>query len=222
MNQIGEAIRQAREQKRWTQQQMADKMGISMRQYNKYEAGKLPKYKSTVIEQIDQLLGTKIQELIYEQNVPRTTSGTDRLTTGDEGHRKEHSPNPLPDMMPKATVEIPASLLQTLVESNRAMAEAAREREQAEKIRAEAYKQIADSHALLVAMVKVTEKEESKPTLDFATILPGIQNLLLELGIPKLWKNKVEGLNILNKQLFGNPKEAAPGRIHDGEGKKHK
>lgn len=94
MKEIGEIIRVAREKKRWTQEQMAAKMGISMRQYNKYEAGKLPKYKSTVAEQIDKLIGTNIKELIYEQNVPRATeNGHQELR--DEGDGNEYTPKQL-------------------------------------------------------------------------------------------------------------------------------
>src|SRR5688572_15050558 len=114
MKEVGEIIRKAREQKRWTQEHMADKMGISMRQYNKYEAGKLPKYKTTVIEEIDRLLGTQIKELIYEQNVPRATK--------DGPSVDPQPPTAAKDIAAKETVVLPASMLQTLVESNRALA----------------------------------------------------------------------------------------------------
>ncbi len=70
MKSIGDQIRKAREAKRWTQEQMADKLGITLRQYNKYEGGEFPKYKQEVVERIDQILGTTVRERIYEQNIP--------------------------------------------------------------------------------------------------------------------------------------------------------
>lgn len=72
---IGTIIREARERRRWTQEAMAEKLGISLRQYSKYESGDLPKYKTTIAETIDKLLGTNVRELFYEQNVPRVTEG---------------------------------------------------------------------------------------------------------------------------------------------------
>lgn len=62
-----EILRLAREKKKLKQQDVADKIGITLRQYNKYEAGDFPKYKSDNIRAIDTFLGTKIYELLYEQ-----------------------------------------------------------------------------------------------------------------------------------------------------------
>lgn len=60
-------LRKAREKKKMKQQDVADKIGITLRQYNKYEAGEFPKYRSDSIKAIDMLFGTKLHELIYEQ-----------------------------------------------------------------------------------------------------------------------------------------------------------
>jgi len=85
MNDVGDIIRAARENQRWTQEQVAEKMGISLRQYNKYEAGFLPKYKSSVAEEIDKLLGTNIKALIYEQNVPHEKGEIEGMMVNDDG-----------------------------------------------------------------------------------------------------------------------------------------
>ncbi len=63
----GDILRIAREKKKYKQQDIADKIGISLRQYNKYESGAFPKYKSDSIKAIDSLLGTSLYELLYEQ-----------------------------------------------------------------------------------------------------------------------------------------------------------
>lgn len=62
-----EILKQAREKKKYTQQDLADKLGITLRQYHKYESGVFPKYKSDNIKHIDTLLGTNLFEQIYEQ-----------------------------------------------------------------------------------------------------------------------------------------------------------
>lgn len=62
-----ELLKKAREKKKYKQQDVADKIGITLRQYNKYESGEFPKFKTDSIKAIDQLLGTKLHELIYEQ-----------------------------------------------------------------------------------------------------------------------------------------------------------
>lgn len=62
-----EILKKAREKKKLTQQDVADEIGMTLRQYNKYEAGEFPKYKSDNIKTIDTFLGTHLYELIYEQ-----------------------------------------------------------------------------------------------------------------------------------------------------------
>ena len=66
-----EILKKARERKKLTQSDVAKKVGITIRQYHKYESGQFPKYKSDSIQKIDELLGTKLFELIYEQNIPQ-------------------------------------------------------------------------------------------------------------------------------------------------------
>ncbi len=63
-----EILKSARVKKKLKQQDVADKIGVTLRQYNKYEAGAFPKYKSDNVRAIDMFLGTKIYELIYEQS----------------------------------------------------------------------------------------------------------------------------------------------------------
>lgn len=67
----GDILKSAREKKNWTQEDLSKKIGISLRQYNKYEGNSFPKYKSDTIKKLDKLLGTNLYELIYEQSVPR-------------------------------------------------------------------------------------------------------------------------------------------------------
>lgn len=68
---LSDKIRVAREQKGWTQQDVAGKLGMSRRQYSKYEGGQLPKYKTDVLDALKEIL--EIQEPFGEQNVPRGT-----------------------------------------------------------------------------------------------------------------------------------------------------
>lgn len=68
MNSI-EILKKARENSKLSQEDMADKLGIGLRMYQKIEAGQFPKYKTEQIKQIDKILNTNLYELIYEQNI---------------------------------------------------------------------------------------------------------------------------------------------------------
>lgn len=59
-------LKDARERKGYTQSDMADKLGIGLRMYQKIEAGSFPKYKREQIQEIDQILATQLYEMIYE------------------------------------------------------------------------------------------------------------------------------------------------------------
>lgn len=77
-------IIRAREGRGLTQSQMAQRLGASLkqtyslRQYQKIEEGRFPKYKKEIVQQIDRLLGTNAYDVIYEQNVPRETAPPQR------------------------------------------------------------------------------------------------------------------------------------------------
>jgi len=47
---------------------MAEAIGVGLRQYQKIEKGKFPKYKTEQFKKIDYVLGTNLYALIYEQS----------------------------------------------------------------------------------------------------------------------------------------------------------
>lgn len=61
-----EILQSARKKKGLSQEALAAQIGISHRMLQRYEEGKFPKYKSSVVKKIDQVLGTSLYELIYE------------------------------------------------------------------------------------------------------------------------------------------------------------
>lgn len=74
MNKIaGSKLSEAREAKKYTQDEMAktlaDRLGqsYSTRQYQKLEFGLFPKLKTGIIKEIDDILGSNIYSLVYEQ-----------------------------------------------------------------------------------------------------------------------------------------------------------
>lgn len=79
-------LKEAREKKGWRQADMAEKLGISARQYHKFEQGFFPKYKREVIEKIDGLLGTALYGLIYEPNIQ--FKGLPKFSDRDSSLRK--------------------------------------------------------------------------------------------------------------------------------------
>ena len=62
-----EILRRSRKSKGYTQYEMAEKLGISSRMYQRYEEGKFPKYKTAQINKIDRLLGTDLENILYKR-----------------------------------------------------------------------------------------------------------------------------------------------------------
>lgn len=68
-----EILQKARKHKGFTQEALAAELGITHRMIQRYEEGQWPKYKSKNIVAIDKLLGTNLNEIIYDKKVPRET-----------------------------------------------------------------------------------------------------------------------------------------------------
>lgn len=83
MQKILEIIKKAREEKGWSQTDVATKLGLGLRQYQNIEAGTFPKYKRHQIEDLEKILGIKVYESIYAENVPRGTNGELQLVHRD-------------------------------------------------------------------------------------------------------------------------------------------
>ncbi len=81
-----ELLKAAREKKGWTQSEVAEKLGIGLRMYQKYEDGQFPKYKREQISELDRLFSTNLYELIYEQS---DDDGEDAKPTFIEQRRKK-------------------------------------------------------------------------------------------------------------------------------------
>lgn len=82
--QTGEALANARKKKGLTQEEMAEVIRVALkrkkftpRQYQNYEAGEFPIYKTEVIKQIDKILGTSFYELIYATNIQSKETNND-------------------------------------------------------------------------------------------------------------------------------------------------
>lgn len=61
-----EILKKARVAKGYTQKTFADKIGITQRAYQRYEKGDFPKYKNDTIKDIDDILGTSLGEILYD------------------------------------------------------------------------------------------------------------------------------------------------------------
>lgn len=60
-----EIIKKVREEKGYTQQQLADLLDIKIRNYQHIEAGRFPKYKNAVIGKLEKVLGVQVYDKIY-------------------------------------------------------------------------------------------------------------------------------------------------------------
>lgn len=72
-----EILKKNREAKGLTQTDMANRLGLGLRMYQKIEDGNFPKYKKEHIANIDEILGTNLYALIYEFNVPHESTLND-------------------------------------------------------------------------------------------------------------------------------------------------
>lgn len=67
MKRAEEILIEARNRAGLTQTQVAEKIGVGLRMYQKIEAGEFPKYKKDTVIAIDKTLNTSLYEMIYEQ-----------------------------------------------------------------------------------------------------------------------------------------------------------
>ena len=66
MDRPQDILKKARERHGFTQTELAEKLGIGLRMYQKIEDGQFPKYKRNQVVELDKLLGTNLYELVYE------------------------------------------------------------------------------------------------------------------------------------------------------------
>lgn len=71
---IAEEIKKARDGKGFTQQEMANLLHFSLRNYQHIESGRFPKYKTESIKEIEKLLNIEIYDKIY--NTTNVSHGT--------------------------------------------------------------------------------------------------------------------------------------------------
>lgn len=62
----------ARTGRGFTQEELAERLHISTRTYQRYEEGLFPKFKTELILSIDKLLGTTLYDIIYDINKPKS------------------------------------------------------------------------------------------------------------------------------------------------------
>ena len=68
MKEIGQLLKDARKSKELTQQQVADAIGIGLRDYQHYEAGRFPKHKRGAVPALEKLLEIDIYDKIYHSD----------------------------------------------------------------------------------------------------------------------------------------------------------
>lgn len=82
-----EILVKARKEKGLTQTQVANSLGIGLRMYQKIEDGQFPKYKTDNIKAIDEILDTKLFELLYEQNIHVSEPQTKYNTASNDSQK---------------------------------------------------------------------------------------------------------------------------------------
>jgi len=73
-----------REQKGLSQEQVAKAIGLSHRNYQRYESGDFPKFRSNKIKKLDELLGINIYDVLYD------TSMTSKMQLEESESKIQH------------------------------------------------------------------------------------------------------------------------------------
>jgi len=107
MDGVLEDIKKARIAKGWSQTEVADKLGIGLRQYQNIEAGQFPKYKRQQIQKLESILDIKIYESIYEEDI-HEGSLVEKPQTSYLKQRQNKKNNSGPVMVPLVSVSAQA------------------------------------------------------------------------------------------------------------------
>lgn len=71
-----ETIKKLREASPYTQQQMANKLNISIKQYQNYESKTIPPHDK--LHKLNEIFNYDLSKIIYQENVPRETNGIEK------------------------------------------------------------------------------------------------------------------------------------------------
>ena len=98
-----ELLKEAREKTGKNQTEFASLLGLGLRAYQKFEAGDFPVYKTEHITKIDEILGTNLYELIYEQQKEVVVSD---VLIGDESNNYVENRRKLKLLTSKTNTEV--------------------------------------------------------------------------------------------------------------------
>lgn len=72
MKEFFKKLKELREKSPYTQQQMADKLGISIKGYQNYEVKTIPPHKKLL--KLNKILNFDFSKILYQENVPNTNT----------------------------------------------------------------------------------------------------------------------------------------------------
>lgn len=191
MNKFFKKLKELREASPFTQQQIADKLGISIKQYQNYEVKTIPPHDKLM--KLNQILQYDLSKLIYEEKVPNLSGKSQNGSTSQKSFSDD---NPKIDEILHTITEL-ASHGTILSEANRTIAEANRTIAAANKI-------LSENNKDLVQMVNRISSGGVKGTS--SKQYPVSRQTLYQMaqaGIPEHWKSVDEGLIALGKLLIG-------------------
>lgn len=112
-----EIIREARESKKLTQTDVANKLGLSLRMYQRIESGMFPKYKSETIKTIDDILGTSVYDIIYDNKFHAENVVNEPVQPFINKRRAQKSESKNPFMVPLVPVKAQAGYVKAYDQS---------------------------------------------------------------------------------------------------------
>lgn len=180
---------------------IASQLGVSEKTIENYMNGKREP-KQQALTKLATLLDFNLNDL-FEQNVPRETAEAAQISTIGENvtvYRTEKRGE--------------ISALDRLIESNFMLAQANLKLANAHDIIAKSTERLTQ-----LADKSVVDDEWREKRLVYEAMIPGLQELLIDLGMGKHWKTRQEGQAAVHNKLYARLRKQKEAGTHDGSGK---
>lgn len=111
-------------------------------------------------------------------------------------------------------------LLSTQVIFN--LSESARDHAKADKLRADAELLREQNSKRMIDLIAATESEAEEKPIALENILVSLQELLVDLGLGKMWKDRSSGLQVVHNKLYGSLAKKKEAGNRNSKGTVHK
>ena len=184
---VGKRLKIIRESKDFSSRKFATKAKVDPSQYAKIESGTLP-ITEKIMEKLKAAFDLNQNYILYGTNIPNISKNiedehSNKSTVSESNEISKYS------TLNKNTDKI----IEDLAASSRDHAAADLKRAEAEVLREQNHKRIIDH---------ITGHANAGSPITLETILPELQEILVDLGTGKRWKTKDDALSAVHNKLF--------------------